>query len=83
MLLHRVLWLRIRVRLLLWRLLAGRALKRPARWTVEWLAPPGDQIERAFRYRASAVGPGLFHLCRLQTNDNAEIRVDSAFRDCR
>jgi hypothetical protein len=41
MLLHRVLWLRIRVRRLFWRLLAGRALKRLVRRTVDWLAPAG------------------------------------------
>jgi hypothetical protein len=33
--------LRIRLKLLVWRLIAGRALKRLVRRAVDWLAPAG------------------------------------------
>ena len=41
MLLHRVLWLRIRVRFTLWRILAERAATRHVRRAIEWMAPAG------------------------------------------
>ena len=39
--LHRILWLRIRLKVLVWRLLATRAAWRLVRRAVNWLAPAG------------------------------------------